>query len=442
MSVVLSIDEVGPCRRQLKVQVPEPAVEAETQRVVAEFRRRARLPGFRKGKVPAKVVQQRYQEEIRQEVLDRLLPRYWHQAQAEANLDPLLPPRLGAVDLEPGSSLTFNATVEVRPAIELRNLRDFDLPEGDPEPTEEEIGTALDDVRRSRADWKSVERPAARGDVVEAHVTDLGPDGEPEGEARPVRFEVGDARVWEELSLAVTGATPGREVEFSRRESADEGEGAAEGPTERRFRVLVDAVKEQELPPLDDELARQAGEFDGVEELRRAVADQLRRGKERELQRRREEALTAQLRERHPMQLPEWVVEEEIRALLTDYAEELSRQGLDVEQAPINWDAIAEQARPQAERRVHTRLLLDAVAEAEGVRVDEDEFEATVAAMARAEGRSAPALRRQLDEAGKLGVLRSQLRRNRTLRHLIGELDEPPGGDAGDSPPGAEAPRQ
>src|SRR5215510_15397629 len=106
MSVVVSIQEVGPCRKQLKVEVPAPAVEAETMRVVAEYGRQARIPGFRKGKVPTELVKRRFAKDIDQEVKERLLPRYWKQAQAEASIEPLLPPEVAEVaDLQPGEPL-------------------------------------------------------------------------------------------------------------------------------------------------------------------------------------------------------------------------------------------------------------------------------------------------------------------------------------------------
>ena len=131
MSVVSSIESVGPCRKRLHIEVPAPAVDAETERVVREYGRKVRLPGFRSGKVPAAVVQQRFKSEIEREVLDRLVPRYWKQAQAESSLDPLLPPSVEDVELKSGEPLVFVATVEVRPPIQLGDIVNFDLPPTD-----------------------------------------------------------------------------------------------------------------------------------------------------------------------------------------------------------------------------------------------------------------------------------------------------------------------
>jgi trigger factor len=429
MNVVLSNAEVGPWRRELKIVVPAEEVETETRKVVDDFRRRVRLPGFRKGKVPPRLVEQRFKEDIEREVVDRLVPRYWRLAREEAALDPLLAPRVSDVETAAGAPLSFTATVEVRPGVELDDLGGFELPEVDVEPTGEEVESTLEDLRRARAIWHPVERPAAHGDLVEGHLTDLGagegpeepaagapPAATPGGAPRPVRFEVGHPKVWEELTAAATGRAVGEVVEFTRRQ-----EGDPEAAPERRLRLLVDAVKEPELPPLDDDFARQSGRFADLAALRRDLEERLREGKREEARRRRREALLEQLCRRHPLELPQWVVDAEIEDLLGDYAGEMSRQGIDVERSRIDWDRLAADLRPQAERRVHARLLLDAVAKAEGIEVGEAELEATLAVLARARGRSTPALRRELAEAGKLEGVRAQLRRDHAVKRLTGE---------------------
>jgi trigger factor len=446
MSVLLSNEEVGPCRRALKIEVPEPAVEAESQRVVAAMRRGVQIPGFRKGKVPEAVVRRRYREEIESEVLDRLVPRYWQQAQDEAGLAPMLPPKISDVHLHAGQPLTFVATVEIKPEIELRNITDFELPELEETVSAAEVEEALNDTRRQRGTWHAVEREAARGDKVRLTVLespDAAPDdrpGEdaaeetaeaPAGEAaedaaqdagdadapreRSAEIEVGDPNVWEELSLAVTGLGAGKQTEFTRKE------GEGEEAVERHLKVRIEEVQELEMPPLDDDFARGLGDFDSVAALQHEVERQLAKAKRAESRRQRESALLLQLAERHPFPLPEGVVDHEVRHMLEDYASNLARRGIDPEKAGLDWQAMADQSRPQAEMQVRIRLLLDAIAEQEGIEVTEDQFERTLAAVARSQGSSAPALRKSLDEAGKLSGLRAQLRREAVVRQLLGE---------------------
>ncbi|MEE9561856.1 MAG: trigger factor, partial [Thermoanaerobaculia bacterium] len=269
MSVVLSIDEVGPCRKQLKIEVPAPAVEAETRRVVEEFRRKTRLPGFRKGKVPRELVEQRFQSDIQQEVIDRLVPRYWRQAEAEKELDPLMPPSLEDVDLQPGAELTFVASVETRPLIEVGDLENFELPEVEITPTAEEIDAALDDLRRNLAEWVAVGRAAARGDLVVGELTPEAGDSEAEPEEKTISFEVGDPQVWEELSLEATGKTAGQTTSVVRRE------GEGEEAVEQRFGLRITQVKERELPPADDAFAARVGEFSDLAALEEALGKRL-----------------------------------------------------------------------------------------------------------------------------------------------------------------------
>lgn len=425
MSVVLSVEDVGPCRKRLTVEVPAPAVEAETQRVVQELSRKARLPGFRKGKVPQSMVQSRFAEEIRQELVERLVPRYWRQAQAEKQLVPLLPPEFGEVEPpKAGEPLQFTATVEVRPEVELRNTRDFDLPEMPVEPSIDEIEREIENLRRQRSTWKTVERPAAVGDKVSAMLSEVGEDGTALGTPQEIEVEVGDPNVWEELSLALTGLAAGQNGRFDRHEHHEagvHGEGTPAHDHDRSFRLQVTKVDERELPEVDDAFAFSIGKFPSLTALRDAIADAVRDGKRSERRRKRETAVLDQMRDRHPLALPEGVVRHETEHMLRDYAETLARQGVDLDHAHIDWQALARDVQPQAERRVHARILLDAVADAESIDVTESEFEGALASIARSQGKSTPAVRQALDQAGRLGTLRSQLRRDKTLARLLGE---------------------
>ncbi|HEX4961080.1 MAG TPA: trigger factor [Thermoanaerobaculia bacterium] len=423
MSVVLSLQDVGPCRKQVKVEVPAPAVEAETQRVIQEFGQRVRMPGFRKGKVPAEMVRRRFAKDIEHEVKDRLLPRYWKQAQAETSLEPLLPPEVNEVaDLQPGEPLTFVATVETRPQIELRNTQDFDLPNPPTDPGTLEIEETVDSLRKQVAAWVLVARPASRGDRVSLEVTSLASPDHPEGKTDKVQIEVGDPQVWEEMSLAVQGLSVGQETTFERRhEHPPATEGGEPTVHTQRFRVKVDAVEERDLPPLDDAFAAKVGNFATFEALREAVVRQLQESKQDQRREVRQRALLDQLRERHPLDLPQGVIRKEMEGMVQDYAENLARRGVDVEHAAIDWNRVGEDMQPMAEKRVHSRLLLDAIADAREIVVTEEEFERTLAVLARAQGVSTPVLRRKLDEDGRLASLRAQLRREKVTRALLGE---------------------
>ena len=350
MSVVLSIEEVGPCRKQLKIEVPAPVVEAETERVVGEFKRSARLPGFRKGKVPTRVIQSKYQSDIEKEVVERLLPRFWRQAEAESELDPLLPPSIDEVDLKPGEALTFLASVEVRPEIELGDIESFELPDPDVEPTAEDMERATEDMRRAIAEWVEVDRAATQGDLITGTLLALD-DEAADPEPHEVSFEVGDPQVWEELSLEVTGKKAGQKGEFERHQ------GDGEDLVVQRFRIDIASIKERDLPELNDELAARVGEFATLDELEADIRERLKRAKSVDREQKRERALLDQLRERHSLELPSGVVDQEIEGMLRDYAQNLADSGVDLERADMDWQALGDQVRPQAQRRVHARRM-------------------------------------------------------------------------------------
>jgi trigger factor len=440
MSVVLSLEEVGPCKKQLKIEIPVPAHEAETARITAEYGRKARIPGFRKGKVPEALVRRHFGQEIEQEVVERLVPRYWRQAVAEKSLEPLTSPEVRLDVAEAGKPLTFTATVEVRPEIELRNYRDFSLPSPPVEALPDEIQRTLDDVRRGHAQWVDVERAAANGDRAKVRIEETTPGVPSATEPSEFEIEVGAREIWEELSLAVIGLSTGQRSKFSRREPAAVGAEGDEAPAagallgpdgkpvsgpgaERTFEVTLVTLQEAKLPALDDEFAKHLGKFESVVELEKDVARRIEAAKREDSLRQRETAMLDQLTERHPMPLPEGVVLHETEDLLRDYAEGLARRGVDLEKTELDWQKLGEQAKPQAERRVKARLLLDAISEKEGIAVGEEEFEQTLALLARAQGVPTGALRQKLDETGQLASIRARMRREKVVRRLLGEPD-------------------
>jgi trigger factor len=380
--------------------------------------------------VPSELVRRRFASEIEQEVKERLLPRYWRQAQAESSLEPLLPPEVNEVaDLQPGEPLTFVATVETRPTIQLGNIDSFDLPDPDVDPGTLEIDDTIDNLRKQVAPWVTVERPAARGDQAAIEITTLGSPEHPEERTDNVQVEIGDPQVWEELSTALQGLAAGQETTFTRRHEhpapADTEEGGEPEVHEQNFRVKVVEVKERDLPAMDDAFAGQVNpEFQTFDALREAVVNRLKANREEQRREARNRALLDQLRDRHPIDLPQGVVRREVEQLVQDYAENLARRGVNVEKAGIDWNAMASEMLPLAEKRVHARLLLDAIADERSLAVTEEEFERTLAMLARSQGVSTPVLRRKLDEDGRLTTLRSQLRREKTIRTLLGEPEE------------------
>lgn len=428
MSVVVAYEELGPCQKKLTIEVPPPDVEAETGRVIREYAKKANLPGFRRGKVPANLVRKRFQQEIEEEVAGRLVPRYLQQAQDEKNLEPLLPPQIEDLKTEPGGPMRIVASIETRPEIAALQLKGFNLPTEDVTPNDAEIAAAIEDLQRQAATWKTADRPAARGDRVIGTVVELTDEAE-EADEKPLEIELVGEKADDELLLALTGVAAGQSTEISRKI------GQGEETREARFLAQISAVEERELPELDDEFARRMGDFADLAALREAVIQQVALLKGRDLKVRREKALFEQLRDRHPLQVPDRLIEREIERMLRDYAERLAAQGVDFMKADIDWRRLGEDLRPQAERRAHVDLLLDVVARTEDIQLDEGKLESFLAQSAQQQGLSSAAFKRHLVEAGRLKDVKESFLRDTVIRRLLGESDQDPieaSGDAGD----------
>ena len=270
--------------------------------------------------------------------------------------------------------------------------------------------------RNEEGDGAAAEAAAAKADEDADEEGDEEGDKEGDQEGDEVQIEVGDANVWEELSLAVTSLKAGQEGRFTRRPA----EGSEGRP--RTFRVRVEKVQERDLPPLDDQLAKRLGDFETVDALRQAMEDKLRhdRGHERDAKRR--EALMEQMRQRYPVPLPEGVLHEESQTLLNDYAQDIARRGVDPQKSGIDWNKLGEQFRPHATRRVHDRLLLDAVADQRDLQASPAEVDAAVASIARSQGVGAEQVRKAM--GGSFEGLGRQIRREKAIQWLLGEEGE------------------
>lgn len=447
MSVVVAVEDTGVCRKQLTIEVPPEEVEAATRRVVGRYAKSVRIPGFRPGKVPPELIRRRFQEEVDRDVVEGLVPEYWRRAAEEQGIDPLGEPRLTEVgDVTSGEPLRFTAVVEVRPEVELGELDGFELPELPTAPGDEEVDEAIEELRRQAGSWKDADRPAARGDLAvlrireekerdetaaaageDAAAGEAAAEGQPAEPAeaagwQPVEVEVGEPRVWEELTLAVTGLSAGQRTRFTRRPE----EGSESEP--RSFEVEITAVREREPAPLDDDLAKRVGDFDDLAALRAAVERNLAARKRQERTEKRREALLEQLRARYPLALPQGVVDAEVEAMGRQFAHDLAHRGIDPRQAGVDWDKLAGELRGPAERRVHERLLLDAVADREGITARAEEVDGLVAAIAREQKAPLDRVREAL--GGPAGIA-ARMRRDKAVRHLLGDEEAEAGGAPG-----------
>jgi FKBP-type peptidyl-prolyl cis-trans isomerase (trigger factor) len=208
-------------------------------------------------------------------------------------------------------------------------------------------------MRRAVADWVEVDREATQGDLVEGDLLELTTEEMASADPHQVRFEVGDPQIWEELTLEATGKKKGQSGEFQR----EVGEG--DEKETRSYRLTISELKERDLPDLDDDLAAKLGEFDSVEALERDVEERIRQSKLTQLRQKQERALLDQMRERHPVMLPQGVVEHEIEGMLREYAQNLANSGVDLEQQGLDCGSSKSTKRSSSAPWRASRVLSD-----------------------------------------------------------------------------------
>ena len=433
MTVVVTKREVGLCRREFDIEVPADEVDAEYLRVARDYRRRARLDGFRKGKAPLDLIRQRFAEAIGEGVSERLAPKYWNLAREEEDVHAMLPPSVGPVEVVPGRLLRFTVTVDIEPEVDIGDDRSFELPQPATAPTELEVDEVLEQVRLERATWVPVDRSAARGDRLrgevhraampgfDADAAGVGEDADRMGPAtHDIDLELGDERVWPELTDNLTGLSAGQTATFERVEQEDSIE------RQRRYDIELHEVLERKLPEVDDDWASGlAAGIGSVDDLRENLRGQVQARKVEAAGQQRSDALLDRLRERYPVTLPEAVVEREAFQMARSYANNLARQGVDLERQQLPWEQMMEEIRPQAGKRAHASFLLDRIAREDGIEPTREDLERALEIMARARNTNRGKLRRELERDGGLEVLKIELRRDRTVQALL-EANAPP----------------
>ncbi len=413
----VAVEELEACKRRLQVEAPEDLVREAWEEAYGRVGGQVRLPGFRKGHVPRNLLKLHFADEVRREVARRLIPHVYRQAVAEAKLHPVEDPDFHDVTLEEGAPLKFTAVVEIKPTITLGTYTGLSVQHSATPVTDDDVAKALEHLREQHAEWRSVERPADVGDLVIVDYT-LTPEGmEPRSE-QGYTFVVGSQAVLPEIDEAVIGLAPVGERETRVRFPDDHQREDLRGKSGVAT-VRVAEVKEKVLPALDDEFAKGLGDYASLQELRAAARKELEAQRERDDRRALEEKVMDALLAQHDFQVPEAMLLRQVAHLIEHARERMRRQGVDPDQIKWDYEKLAEELRPGALRAVRRALLLEAIAEKEGLAPSEADVEAEVEKIARASRRPAPAVHRLMEKSGDLEALRFSLREARTLDFLI-----------------------
>jgi trigger factor len=414
------------CTRELVLDVPADEVKKAYRTVTANYRKYAKIPGFRAGKVPESVIKRRFAAEIRKEVIDGLLPERFQKAVAELAIRPVGQPHVTELTVEDGEPLHVKAVFEYVPAFSIEGYKDVTVPKPPVAITEEEFQAELEQLRDSRATVEPVEedRPLVDGDW--AQITYHGViDGE--AEAAPIAgedtlVEIGGKNTVEAFNSALRGAKPGQELKAEVIYPADYGEARLAGKTVA-YDVEVKAIKKRTLPELNDDFAKEMGAYESMAELETRVRESLEARKRRSVEGETKDRLLSALIARYAFPVPESLVQEQVDARLDRGLRALAAQGMATEQMrKLDFARLRLAQRDSAEAEVKTSLLLDRIAEEENLTVSDEELDQEIQLAALQSREPVDALKVRLTEDGGLARIREQLRREKTAGLLYERL--------------------
>jgi trigger factor len=414
------------CTRELVLDVPTEEVTKAYRTVVGNYRKYAKIPGFRAGKVPESVIKRRYATEIRKDVIDGLLPQRFNKAVAELGVKPVGQPQVTELTVEDGAPLHVKAVFEFVPAFSIEGYKDVTVPKPPVEITDEEFQAELAQLRESRATIEPVEEDRALVDGDWAQITYK---GQIEGDeaAAPISgedtlVEIGGKDTVEAFSAALRGAKPGQELKAEVIYPADYAEAKLAGKTVA-YDVEVKAIKKRTLPQLDDDFAKELGAYESYADLEERVREHLASRKRRSVEGETKDRLFAALTEKYPFPIPESLVQEQIDARLDRGLRALAAQGMDTEQMrKLDFARLRAAQRDSASAEVRTFILLDRIAQEENITVSDEEMDHELQLAALQSREPVDALKVRLTEDGGLARIREQLRREKTASVLYERL--------------------
>ena len=429
----IAVEEAERWSRRLSITVPAERVQRTRSSVAARIAQSARLPGFRKGKLPARVIEQRFGPAIEQETVDRLIQEAYREALDEQGLVPVSRGIIDKIEYEAGTDLSFQVEFDVRPEIQLDRLGGFTVQRQPTEVGEDEVDSVLDRLREDRGVWRPLPSEADLdfGDQVTVEITPLAEAEEEASPARSYRFVLGDGNAMPAVEEAIRTLHPGEEKEFEvplpappqptdeepSQEQAEPPESATQ-IREQRLRIHVVEGERKELPPLDDEFARSVGDFEGVTELRERILTDLRADTERRADNEVQSRLLDQIIEANRFDVPDSMVERYLEHLLPSRPREGAKEQTLTPEEEGRFAKLRTDFRPQAEWNLKRMLIVERITEQEGLRATQDEIDARVEELAEEHDRSPSEVWIQLEKSGQLESLEREITEDKVFEFL------------------------
>ena len=422
MKLQVDVADLSQCRRDLKVEVPVEEVNAAFERTYGAYARHLKIPGFRPGRVPRELIKQRFAKEAREEVVKSLVPEALHSAVAEHMLRVVGDPQIGDLSINEGEPLRFRATIEVLPEFELKEYKGLKLTKRVATVADEEVEHTLEHLRQSAAEFVPVEdRPSRDGDFVSVNLVGkyVEPPGEEDLKSDDVQVEIGADGVQPEFSENLRGVNAGDVREFRVKYPEDFSAEGLAGKT-IDFTAAVVAVREKEAPELDDEFARDFGDYENLQQLRDRIRENLTASAEARAEADLREGTVKRVLEDYDFEVPSALVEPQVADRAREFAYILMRNGVPPQTIrEIDWEERMKEFRPLAERDIRMALVFEKIGELEKVEVSRWEVDAEIERMARSSGEPADQLKARLTKDDSLSSIEHRLRHQRALEAVI-----------------------
>jgi trigger factor len=421
------LTEISETQKHLSFEVPSDTVTTEIQRVAQDYGRKARVPGFRQGKVPTTVIKQRYKDQILYDVANDLIPRLVDEALRERGLEPVSAPDIKDVVLEEGQPLKFLAEFETVPPIDPGDYTGISL---NKPPAVLEVGAVdalLERLRERAVKWHPVEdRPAAAGDAVlmdlirrpQIVLTDAPAPAVDETPMQNVSIELGNPANPPGFDEHLTGVTADQERDFTVTYPADYQPAELAGTTVA-YHATIKGVRRKELPELNDEFAKTVADVETLDALKDRIKHDLQHEAEHEADHKVRHDLLQQLAARMKSPVPTALVDREIDRRLEEFVRRLMDQGMDPMKAGVDWQEFRERQQEPSTETVKSTLVLDEIARRENIDASEDDVAKEVDQFAERSGRTSAAVRARLEKEGGVSRIRSGIRREKTVTFLL-----------------------
>ena len=415
--------DVNETRRDLTIEVPSEVVSEAIGNAAAKLGRTVKIPGFRPGKVPATVIRQRFKPQIMQDVAEHLVSKAVGDALVEKGVEPISTPDIKDLVLEEGKPLTFKATFDVVPGFDPGDLSTIEATEPSRAIEDDAVNQSLERMRERNARYEAVE-----GGVVEAgHTVVVGL----ERKGTDKDGKAGDAEKHEQVNIELGAPSnpPGFDTELIGMVAGSSKSFTITYPEDYAipelaggkvdYLVNLKEIKQRIIPALDDELAKDLGEFESLDALRTRIREDLEHEATHAAERQLRQDVLKQLAARVPFAVPDSLVEREIDRRLEDFARRLMDQRIDPRQANIDWNAFREGQRAPAVEAVGSALVLDEIAKREQLDVTDEDLDAELQRYAEQTGHSVASVKARLQKDGELGRLAAGLRREKAVTHVM-----------------------